>query len=100
MDGCSLAALLRTVLTAAASKIGMSVVSTLVKLQVANGAVISTSHGSRANGVQTLLHAAAVFLRQQQDERLRRAGMLSDMGDGSTDRKTIEQEVIYVRYPM
>ena len=25
--------------------------------------------------------------------------MFSDMGDGSTDRKTIEQEILYVRYP-
>ena len=28
------------------------------------------------------------------------AGFFSDCGDGSTDRKTIEQEVTYVRYPV
>ena len=94
-----LAALLRTVLTAAAAKVGLSLVQTLVQLQVANATVISTSHSSSTHGVQTLLHAAAVLLQQQQNERLQQAGMLSDMGDGSSDRKTIEQEILYVRYP-
>ena len=40
-----------------------------------------------------------MLLEKRQTERIRAGGMLYDMGDGSTDRKTIEQEVIYVKYP-
>ena len=96
-----LAALVRTVCTVAVTKTAISLVDVFVQLQLANfGAVISTSHTHRTDGVQQFLHAAATVLRRQQDERLRRARFFSDCGDGSSDRKTIEQEIIYVRYPV
>ena len=37
-----------------------------------------------------------MLLMDQQNERILKGSMLSDMGDGSTDHKTIEQEI---RYP-
>jgi len=70
-------------------------------MQVANDVNISevrTKTGG-STGVQTFLHAAATVLRRKQDERLRKSPFFSDMGDGSTDRNTIEQEVMYLRYP-
>lgn len=94
-----LAALVRTVMTVAVNKQAVSLVSSFVQLQLANGLAVLSSRNHQRNGVQQFLHAAATLLRRQQDQRLRKAGFFSDMGDGSTDRKTIEQEVIYVRYP-
>ena len=92
--------LMRTVMTTVVHKGPVSFVKTLVALQVANQTTISTSHMHSTNGVQSFLHAAMLLLQGQQNERLRRGGMLSDMGDGSTDRKMIEQEIIYVKYPV
>ena len=73
----------------ALTKTGLMLVPSFIELQRANGAEILAA--TRQNGVQSLLHAAAVVLRRKQNERLRAAGMLSAMGDGSNDRKTIEQ---------
>ena len=50
-------------------------------------------------GIQPFLHAAAVVLKRWQNDRLLAAGMFSKMGDGSSDKKTTEQEIIHVRYP-
>ena len=55
---------------------------------------------SRGCGTNEFLHAAAVVLKRAQNIRLRAATMFSKMGDGSSDKKTTEQEVIYVRYPI
>ena len=87
-----LAALVRTAVTTVLSKSALRLIPTLVKLQRANGTAIleMTGDGSKG-GVQTLLHAAAVVLQRCQNERLCAAGMLSKMGDGSSDRKTTEQ---------
>ena len=95
----ALANLVRTIVSVAVHKSPIQLIPMLVELQAANQTLISTSHTSSSNGVQTFLHAAAMLLKGEQNERLQQAGMLSDMGDGSTDRKTIEQEIIYARYP-
>ena len=89
--GVALGNLVRTIMTCAVNKCSISLVSELVKLQAANQTLISTSHEHRANGVQSFIHAASLLLQQQQNDRLRAAGFFSDMGDGSTDRKMIEQ---------
>jgi len=87
-----LASLLRTVITVALSKSAVRHVSTFVQLQRANGAdILCMADNSAETGVHTLLHAAAVVLRREQDKRLRAAAMLSTMGDGSNDRRTTEQ---------
>eukprot|EP00966_Prymnesium_polylepis_P126029 2914171-Prymnesium_polylepis.1 len=70
-------------MTCAVNKCSLSLVSELVKLQTANQTLISTSHESRTDGLQSFIHAASLLLQQQQNERLRAAGMFSDMGDGS-----------------
>ena len=94
MRASSLAlSLRRTIVTAAVHKNAISLVPTLVKLQQANDVIISTlAHSSR--GIHTFLHASATVLRKKQNERLCKAGMLSVMGDGSNDRKTIEQVLV------
>lgn len=93
-----LANLVRTVITVALSKSALKLVPAIINLQRANEVEILSLTG-RGDGIQTFLHAAAMVLRRRQNARLRAAGMLSKMGDGSSDRKTIEQEIIYVRYP-
>ena len=123
MTDAPLASLIRTAVSTVLAKCAVQLVPTFVELQRANGASI-LSNTSRTNGVLPFLHAAAVILIGEQNQRLRAAGMLSKMGDGSSDRKTTEQvratqtthhhitmptlltrhlmfpqEVIYVRYP-
>ena len=98
-----LASLVRTVVVVALTKTAVSLIPKFVDLQRANGAAIlgkgEVSKGE-ASTVQQLLDAAAQVLRRRQDARLRAAGMLSTMGDGSNDRKTTEQEVMHLRYPV
>ena len=94
-----LANLVRTVVTVALSKSALRIVPILVELQRANEVAILELKGDGEGGVQSLLHAAAVVLQRRQNIRVRKAGMLSKMGDGSSDRKTTEQEIIYIRYP-
>lgn len=91
----ALAALVRTIMVTAASKSALTMVRTLTKLQLANGCVITEAYNNatETGGVQQLLHAAATILRRKQDERLRSGKIFSIMGDGSTDRKTVEQQV-------
>lgn len=87
------ASLIRTVMVTCVSKCAIRMVNSLVKLQLANECVISQTYldESRKGGVQQLMHAAASILRRKQEGRLRHAKIFSLMGDGSTDRKTIEQ---------
>jgi hypothetical protein len=88
-----LANLVRTAVTTALAKSPLVLVPTLVKLQRANNTEI-LSMSEKQTGVQTLLHAAAVVLQRRQNQRLRAAGMLSKMGDGSSDKKTTEQVIL------
>ena len=85
----ALANLVRTIMTTAVNKCSISLVSSLIQLQVTNQTLISTHHSDRTTGVQSFLHAGMLYLQGQQNTQLRAAGMLSDMGDGSTDRKNI-----------
>ena len=87
-----LANLLRTIITVALTKSALRLVPTFVHLQRTNGlSILNTATSGERCGLHTLLHAAAVVLRAEQDERIRSAGILSTMGDGSNDRKTTEQ---------
>ena len=86
-----LAALVRTAITTALSKSALRLFPALIKLQRANGTAILEMNKDGSGGVQTFLHAAAVVLQRRQNGRLCAAGMLSKMGDGSSDRKTTEQ---------
>eukprot|EP00966_Prymnesium_polylepis_P191381 4435351-Prymnesium_polylepis.1 len=85
-----LANLIRTTITAALSKSALRLVPMLIELQRANGAAI-LSMNENSDGIQQFVHAGAVLLQREQTERLRKAGMFSKMGDGSSDRKTTEQ---------
>jgi hypothetical protein len=94
-----LASLVRTAVTVAVSKSALRLLPALIKLQRANGAAILEMTGDGATaGVTPLLHAAAVVLQRRQNLRLQAAGMLSKMGDGSSDRKTTEQVICTNRY--
>lgn len=88
-----LANLVRTAVTTALAKSPLVLVPTLVKLQRANNTEI-LSMSEKQTGVQTLLHAAAVVLQRRQNQWLRAAGMISKMGDGSSDKKTTEQVIL------
>ena len=85
-----LAALVRTAVTVALHKSALQLVPTLIALQRANETLILEMN-EKVTGIQTLLHAAAVVLRNDQNERLLKAGFYSAMGDGSNDRKNTEQ---------
>ena len=93
-----LAALVRTAVSTALSKSALRLVPGAIRLQRANGLPILDCSESN-HGIQPFLHAAAVVLKRAQNDRLRAAGMFSKMGDGSSDKKTTEQEIIHVRYP-
>ena len=85
-----LANLIRTCITTVLCKSALRLIPKLVQLQRANGADILALNRT-SSGVQSFLHAAAVLLRRRQNEKMIAAGMLSKMGDGSSDRKTTEQ---------
>ena len=90
MTDAPLASLIRTAVRTVLAKCAVQLVETFVELQRANGTpILSSTHAT--NGVLPFLHAAAVVLVEEQNQRLRAAGMLSTMGDGSSDRKTTEQ---------
>lgn len=86
-----LANLIRTCITTVLCKSALRLIPRLVQLQRANGADILALSSRSSSGVQQFLHAAAVLLRRRQNEKMIAAGMLSKMGDGSSDRKTTEQ---------
>ena len=85
-------------ITVAVTKTALMVCDSFVQLQRANGAEVLSMASATDTGVQQFVHAAAVVLQRKQTERIRSAGFLSTMGDGSNDRRTTEQEIIYVRY--
>lgn len=67
-----------SVVTVALSKTAVRLVPIHIDLQHANGAEILTVHsGGFRGGVHQFLHAATSVLRRQQNELLRKAGMLS-----------------------
>lgn len=83
--------LIRTVITIALAKCSLRLIEKLVALQKSNKAIISNTLSRYERGVQTFLHAAAQILISDQTSRIKAGQMYSLMGDGSTDRKTIEQ---------
>ena len=75
---------MRTIISDAVTKSALHLIPDLIKLQRANGLpILSSSTSNIHRGVHEYLYAAAAVLQRRQDERLRSACMLSDMGDGA-----------------
>jgi hypothetical protein len=92
--------LIRTAIIVGLEKNPAAAVRRSCKLQIANGANISTALTSSCGvkgSVQQIWHAGASVLKNGQNARIRKSPFHSEMGDGSTDMTHTEMEIIHTR---